>query len=108
MYHAVDVWVSSKHLVDACFVRDVHIVELRPLATDKFDPVEDNLGRIVEVVENNNFIASLQQGKSSERPDIACTTRDMDVSARIHKSGPLGEIHADPVTKTDPTAIFPV
>lgn len=69
--NAVNVGVGSKDLVERSWVGDISLHEFRPLAADQFDAVDNFGGRIVQVVSDNDFVASLEEGEGRERADIA-------------------------------------
>jgi hypothetical protein len=68
---AVNVGVGSKHLVERSRVGDISLDELGPLAADQFNAVDDFDGRVVQVVCDDNLVASLEEGESREGADIA-------------------------------------
>jgi hypothetical protein len=68
---AVNVGVGSKHLVEGSWVGDISLDELGLLAADQFNAVDDFDGRVVQVVSNNNLVASLEEGEGREGADIA-------------------------------------
>ena len=71
MNHIIDIRMLGKHLRKAGFVGDVDLVELRSLARDELDPVDACLGRIVQVVDDDNLVVCLQQREDSEGADVA-------------------------------------
>jgi hypothetical protein len=58
--------VLLEHLVQRGLVLDVELVELGSLAADELDAVDDLLGGVVEVVDNDNLVISLEESKSCE------------------------------------------
>lgn len=78
MNDAVNVGVGSKHLVESSRVGDVGLDELGLLAADQFNAVDDFSGRVVQVVSNNNLVASLEEGESREGADIARSTAGLE------------------------------
>lgn len=71
MNDAVNVGVGGKHLVEGSRVGDISLDELGPLAADQFNAVDDFGGRVVQVVGNDDLVASLEEGEGCERADIA-------------------------------------
>jgi hypothetical protein len=72
--HIVNVRVLLKHLIQFLLIGDVQGVVLGPLAADELDAVQDLLGGVVEVVDDDDLVVGLEKGKSGERADIAGTT----------------------------------
>ena len=79
MNHIVNVWVLLKHFVQLLLVGDVQRVVLGPLAADELDAVQDLLGGVVEVVDDDDLIVSLEKGKSGEGADVAGATGEKSV-----------------------------
>lgn len=109
MNNAVNVGVCGKDLVEGRWVGDISLHELRLLAGDQLNAVDDLCRRVVQVVGDDNLVASLEQGQGREGPDVA----------RSSKSEPFCQSHvgvairgcllfirlAYPVTRTLPTDI---
>jgi hypothetical protein len=74
MNDAVDVWVFLEDLVECLLVCDVDIIVARLFAADALYPVQGFCCGIVEVVYNDDLVISFEQGKSSERADVASAT----------------------------------
>ena len=70
----VNIRVGSKDLVKGSFVGDVHAVEGGTLASDQLDAVDAFFRGIVKVVDDDNLVASLKQGKDCERSNVAAAT----------------------------------
>ena len=51
--------MGFEHLVKVLLLPNIDMVELWPLARDKFNTIDNFLGRIVEVVRDDNLVASL-------------------------------------------------
>ena len=71
MNDAVNVGVGREHPVERSRVGDIGLDELGPLATDQFNAVDDFGGRVVQVVGDDNLVASLKEGEGREGADIA-------------------------------------
>lgn len=71
MNDAVNVGVGSKHLVEGSWVGDISLDEFGLLAGDQFNAVDDFGRRVVQVVSNDNLVASLEEGEGREGADIA-------------------------------------
>lgn len=74
MDDTVDVGVSCKDLVQSLLVGDVDLIEGWSFPADQLDAVQSNLRGVVEVINNDNFIAMFEQGQSRERPNISCAS----------------------------------
>lgn len=81
MDHAVNGGVLLEDLVEGRFVCNVCFVELGPLARDELDAVEGDLGRVVEVVDNHDIVAVLEERKGGEGANVASATAGMIVSS---------------------------
>lgn len=74
MDDVVNVGVLLEHLVERGLILDVELVELWLLAADELDAVDDLLGRVVEVIDDDDLVAGLEEGKRCERANVAGTT----------------------------------
>lgn len=72
----VDVRVLLKHLVQLLLIGDIQRVVLGPLAADELNTVEDLIGRVVEVVDDDDLVVGFEERESSERPNIAGATME--------------------------------
>ena len=97
----VDVGVVGKDLLEGLLVGDVGIVEDGSLARDGLDTVEDLLGRVVQVVDNDDLVVGLEQGEGGEASDVSGAT----VASISAWRGSLAQCVTYPVTRTDPTGI---
>lgn len=70
----VDIRVLLEHLIQLLLVGDIQRVVLGPLAADELDAVEDLLGGVVEVVDDDDLVVGLEKGEGGERADVAGTT----------------------------------
>lgn len=103
MNDTVDVWMVIKDLVDGSLIAHIDIVEVGPLAAYQFDAVERFFGRIVEIVEDNDFVVCLEQGKGSERANVAGATTIKPISKVPAEIEAVDRAH--PVMRTEPTVI---
>jgi hypothetical protein len=72
--HIVDIWVLLEDLVERGLVCHVALVEGRSLAADELDAVYDFLGRVVEVVDDDDLVVGFEEGESREGANVAGTT----------------------------------
>jgi len=72
--HAVDLGVLLKDLVKTGIVGHVDLVERGALPADELDAVDGNLGRVVEVVNNDDIITILEQSERGKRPNVTGAT----------------------------------
>lgn len=70
----VDVGVSLEHLIEAILLGDIELNELSLLAADKLNTLEGLGRRVVQVVSNDDLVASLEQGQGGERANVARAT----------------------------------
>ena len=74
MNDIVDVRVQLKHLIQLLLIGDIQRVVLGPLAADELNAVEDLIGRVVKVVDDDDLVVGLEKRESSERADVASAT----------------------------------
>lgn len=70
----VDVGVFVKDCIQRLLVGDVELFVLGSLATDELDAVEDFVGGVVEIVDDDHFVVVFEEGESSERANVAGAT----------------------------------
>lgn len=46
----------------------------RTFAANQLDTIKSDFGRVVEVVDDDNIVASFEKGQRRERTDVACAT----------------------------------
>jgi hypothetical protein len=71
---AVDLRVLGKDIVETGLVCDIDLEEGGASAADELDAIERDHGRIVEVIDNDDVVAVLEQRKGSEGANVARTT----------------------------------
>lgn len=71
MYHTINIRMLLKDSIQGAINRDIDIVERRLLPAQELNSIENFLGRVVQVVGDDDFVASFQQSKSGERADVA-------------------------------------
>lgn len=106
MNDAVDLGMLGEDFVEGLLIGHVHVVEDGSLAADEFDAVERDLGRIVEVISDDDIVVVLEKSKRGERPDIASATDrgqsgDEEILVRYQNRKRLFY----PVTRTVPTTM---
>ena len=97
----VDVGVFSKDVLEGLLVGDVGIVKDGSLAADGLDAVQDLLGRVVQVVDNDDLVVGLEQGEGCEAADVSGAT----VATVSAWRGSPAQSGTYPVTRTEPTGI---
>jgi len=60
-----------EHLTQFLLIRDINIVVLRPLPTDKLYAVNHLLERVVEIVNNDDLVSGFETRERGEGADIA-------------------------------------
>ena len=73
MDYTVNIRMRLEDLIEVLLFPDIDIVELRSLARDKLNAIDCLFGRIEQVVHNNNFVASLEERKRCEGPNVPAT-----------------------------------
>lgn len=66
--------VLLEDLVEGLLVGNVELVEVGAAAADELDAVEGNLGGVVEVVDDDDVVAVLEQGQRGEGTNVAGST----------------------------------
>jgi hypothetical protein len=66
MNDIVNVWILGENGIERLLVGDVGIVQLGANAGQQLNPIENFLGRVVHVVDNDYLVAGVQQGQASE------------------------------------------
>lgn len=77
MDHAVDIGMRLKDLIQCRFIGNIGLVEGRSLSREELDTVDSNFGRVVQVIYDDDLIAMVEKGESSEGPDISRTTTQL-------------------------------
>jgi hypothetical protein len=63
--------VLGEYIVKGLLVGDVDLVELGAAAADELDAVQSDLGRVVEVVDDDDVVAVLKENQRRERANVA-------------------------------------
>ena len=66
MNDIVNIRVLLEHLVQGLLIGDIKRVVLGSLAANQLDAVEDLLGGVVEVVDDDDLVVGLEKGKGGE------------------------------------------
>ena len=72
--NTVNLGVLLEDLVETFLVCNVDVVVYWLLSTDALNSIQDLLGRVVEVVNNHDFVAGFEEGKDGEGANVACAT----------------------------------
>jgi hypothetical protein len=109
----VDVWVLIEDLVQCRLVCDVNLIEDRSLAANELDSIDNFWRGIVEIVDDDDLVISLEKGKSREGANVARATVKSQPLRRTQNPGAQAELKVGwsgvyPVTRTDPTTILNV
>lgn len=88
MNYAVNVGVGLEDLVEAILLGDIELDELGLLAADSLNAVEGLGGGVVQVVCNDDLVASLEQGESGKGTNVTGTTSGAIISWDA-QTGPL-------------------
>lgn len=120
----VNVWVCSEDLVQLFLICDVALDIFGTLAADQLDAVEDLVGGVVKVVDDDDLVVCLKEGESGERANVAGSTGQEGKVSKYVRRGSL-PIQQEacysmlvlvlsawlphgthPVTRTEPTTIL--
>lgn len=74
MDDTVNLRVFGKDLIEGLLVGDVDLVESGAAAAQKLNAIEDNLGRVVEAVDDDDIVAVVEEGERGEGADVARST----------------------------------
>lgn len=74
MDDTVNVGVGLEHLVEAILLGDIELDELGLLAADELNTLKGLRRGVVQVVSNDDLVASLEQGQGGERANVARAT----------------------------------
>lgn len=107
MDDAVDGRVLLEDGVKGGLIGHVDVVEGGALPAEELHAVEGHDGRVVQVVDDDDIVAVLEEREGREGPDVAGATRVSPALARAALNGRReGRESAYPVTRTVPTAMF--
>jgi hypothetical protein len=76
--NAVNVGVSLEDLVEAILIGDIDLDELGLLAADSLNTVEGLGGGVVQVISDNDLVASLEEGQGGEGANVTGTTMGLN------------------------------
>ena len=80
MNHAVNVRVFVEQPIKGFLICDIEFFESWSLPAQNLYPVDCLLGRVVEIVGDDDFVASFQQRKRRKGSDVACASSSNSVS----------------------------
>jgi hypothetical protein len=70
----VDIRVLLEHLIQGLLIGDIERVVLGSLAADQLDAVQDLLGGVIEVVDDDDLVVGLEESERGERADVPGAT----------------------------------
>lgn len=116
MNDAVNVGVGLEDLVEAILLGDINLDELGLLAADSLNTVEGLGGGVVQVISDDNLVASLEQGEGGEGANVTGTTSgaiSWDAAMwpgwrGVGLEGGAGIQDTHPVTRTEPAGIVKI
>ena len=82
MYNIVYLWMRFKDLVKLLLVGNVAAEVFGSLAAYEFDSVEYFVGRVVEVVDYDDFIVGFEEGESGKGANVASTAGSLLAKSR--------------------------
>ena len=116
MNDAVNVGVGLEDLVEAILLGDIKLDELGLLAADSLNTVEGLGGGVVQVISDDDLVASLEQGEGGEGANVTGTTSGaISWDAQWGQDGGgwgwgggAGNQDTHPVTRTEPAGIVKI
>jgi hypothetical protein len=85
--------MGCKHLLKSSFISDVDVIEVRPLAANKLNAIQRDLGGVGEIINNNYFVAVFEKSERGEGSNISSPTKEKPVSASfLIIAAPCGRI----------------
>ena len=85
--YTVNVRMRLEDLVEVLLLPDVNIIELRSLATDELDPIDCFFGGIEQIVYNDDFVISLEEGYHGERSNVAAAPDENQYKHNTARNG---------------------
>jgi len=79
--NTINVGMLDEHFVQLRLIGDITLIVLRAFATDQLDAVDDLCGGVVQVVDDDDFVVCLEQGKCGEGANVAGAA--IEVSIRL-------------------------
>ena len=70
MDDTVNVGVFLENLVKSAIIGDIELIEIRPLAANQFNPVDDFFRGIVKTVGDDDFVTSFQECQGGEGSNV--------------------------------------
>lgn len=80
MNDTIDIRMSLEDLFDSWLICYVDLVELGSLAAQQLNAIQADFGRIVQTVNDDDFITMLKKGERGEGSNVSCTTGDENFS----------------------------
>ena len=81
MDNTVNIGMFREHIVESFLVPNVKTNIVRSFAADKFYAIDDLLRRIVEIVYDNDFVASVEEGEGGKGANVASTPARKSLAA---------------------------
>jgi len=69
----VNVRMLLEHFIQPCLVGDVDLVEDGAFSAEELNAVDDFLGRIVQIVDYDDLVVCIKEGKDGEGANVAST-----------------------------------
>lgn len=78
--NTVNIGMRSKDFVQCFLIRNIDLVEVWSLATEELDAIERDFRRIVQAVDDHDFVAMLKERKRGKRTNIAGASVSLHIS----------------------------
>ena len=86
MNDAVNVGVGLEDLVEGGIIGDIQLGELGLLAGDQLNALQGFGGGVVQIVRDDNLVASLEKSEGGEGANVARSTIDGGVNVGLHRA----------------------
>lgn len=86
MNDAVNVGVGLEDLVEGGLIGDIQLGELGLLAGDQLNALQGFGGGVVQIVRDDNLVASLEKSEGGEGANVARSTIDGGVNVGLHRA----------------------
>jgi hypothetical protein len=87
--HIVDIWMLVKDLVQSDLMGKVDSMEFWSHASEKLDAADDLVRGVVEIVNDDDLVASLDERKDGEGTNVAAASARISMLSPSKRSGGL-------------------
>ena len=87
----------SEHFVESGLVGNVELVIDGAFAGNQLNAIENFVGRVIEVVDNHDFVVGLEEGESGEGANVAGATKREISRLCQYNSGTIAASSEEPM-----------